>query len=142
MKSLYLPLLLTIGGNIVYHISQKSVPKTANPLVTMIIAYGVAIAVCAICSVFYPADRSVLNAIRGANWAVYAIGVGVAAVEVGFLLSYRAGWGISVAPVLSGVGVALLLILIGVLGFKEQLSLWNIIGVVLCLIGLVLVNHK
>src|SRR6267143_4249521 len=101
MKWFYLPLVLTVSGNILYHVSQKSVPKTANPLVTMMLAYTVGIMVCAVSAIFYPAERSLLSSIREANWAVWGIGIGVAGVEIGFLLAYRVGWSISVAPVVS-----------------------------------------
>jgi uncharacterized membrane protein len=142
MKSFYLPLVLTVGGNILYHIAQKSVPKTASPLITMMLAYAVAIIVCTMFAVVYPADKSVLIALRDSNWTVLAIGIGVAAVEIGFLLAYRAGWNISVAPVTSSVAVALLLIPIGVIAFRERLSAWNVVGLVLCVAGLVLVARK
>ena len=142
MKSFYLPLVLTVGGNILYHVAQKSIPKTASPLITMMLAYLVAIVVCGVFAVAFPADKSVISSIADSNWTVVVLGIGVAAVEIGFLLVYRAGWNISIAPVSSSVAVALLLIPIGVIAFRERLSMWNVIGVVLCLAGLVLVTRK
>ncbi|MDX6271018.1 MAG: hypothetical protein QOD28_2241, partial [Acidobacteriota bacterium] len=44
MKHFYLPLVLAIGGNLLYHLSQKSMPKAANPLFIITIAYIVGIA--------------------------------------------------------------------------------------------------
>ncbi|PYS87944.1 MAG: hypothetical protein DMF64_21770 [Acidobacteria bacterium] len=141
-SSFYFPLVLTISGNILYHISQKSVTKTANPLITMMLAYGVGILVCAICFIFYPAEKPFLSSIKESNWAVFAIGIGATAVEVGYLLAYRAGWNISIAPVLTSVTVTLLLIPVGLLLFREQLSAWNALGIVLCIMGLALIAHK
>jgi uncharacterized membrane protein len=142
MKSFYFPLVLTIGGNVLYHISQKSVPQTANPLLTMMLAYAVGILVCALCAVFYPAGQSFSVAIGEVNWAVVTIGIGATAVELGYLLAYRVGWNISLAPVVSSVGVTVLLIPIGLLAFREHLSGWNVVGVVFCLVGLFLVTRK
>jgi len=142
MKSFYLPLVLTVGGNVLYHISQKSVPQTANPLLTMMLAYAVGIAACALCALFYPAGQSFAVAIREVNWAAVTIGVGATAVELGYLLAYRVGWNISLAPVVSSVGVTMLLIPVGLLAFREQLSAWNVVGVVFCLVGLFLVTRK
>jgi uncharacterized membrane protein len=141
MKSFYLPLVLTIGGNVLYHVSQKSVPKTANPLLTMMLAYAVGIGVCALCTIFYPAEKSFLSSIREANWTVATIGIGATAVELGYLLAYRVGWNISIAPILTSVGVTLLLIPIGIMVFREQLSAWNMVGIILCLAGLFLVTR-
>jgi uncharacterized membrane protein len=142
MKSFYLPLVLTIGGNVLYHISQKSVPQTANPLLTMMLAYAVGIAVCALCAIFYPLGPSLLAADRDVNWAVVTIGIGATAVELGYLLAYRAGWNISIAPILTSVAVTVLLIPIGLALFREQLSAARLIGIAFCLIGLFLVARK
>lgn len=142
MKSFYIPMLLTIGGSILYHIAQKSLPRTTNPLITMMLAYVVGILLFVVCMVFYQDQRSFLYSVRESNWAVVVVGVGAASIEIGFLLAYRAGWNISIAPVTSSVVVALLLIPVGILGFKEHLSVGNVIGIVFCVVGLILVTNK
>lgn len=142
MKSFYFPFVLTIGGNILYHVSQKSVPKAADPLVTMMLAYAVGIAVCSVGLFFHPAERPFLASVRESNWAVFLIGIGIASVEIGYLLGYRLGWRVSAAPVLSNVAASLLLVLVGVVAFREQLSARNVTGVMLCVLGLVLVTRK
>jgi uncharacterized membrane protein len=142
MKSFYFPLLLTIGGNVLYHISQKSIPKTVSPLTTMVLAYIVAIVICLFSMIFYPTDKSFMDSVRQSNWTILTIGLGIAAVEIGFLLAYRVGWNISIAPVFSSVALALLLVPIGIVVFKERLSVWNIVGIVFCAVGLALVAKK
>jgi uncharacterized membrane protein len=142
MRSFYVPLVLTVGGNILYHISQKSVPRAANPLVTMMLAYGVGVLVCVIGFVAYPAQKPFWSLVKESNWAVFAIGLGATAVEVGYLLAYRAGWNISLAPILTSVMVTLLLIPMGLALFKEQLSILNVLGIVLCVVGLVLISRR
>jgi len=142
MKNFYLPLVLAVGGNLLYHLSQKSLPKTANPLLVITIAYVVGIVACLLCSVVYPNDKSFLDTLRESNWAVYGMGLGAAVIEVGFLLSYRAGWNLSTASVVCSTAVTLVLIPIGVVVFKEHLSVRNVVGLLLCMIGLVLVAKK
>ena len=60
-------------------------------------------------------------------------------IELGFLLAYRAGWKISVAAVATNVAVTAVLIPIGIVIFKDQLSLRKVVGLILCILGLVLV---
>ena len=67
------------------------------------------------------------------------MGIAAACIEVGFLLAYRAGWRISVAAVTSNVAVTALLIPIGIVAYKEHLSLRSILGLICCVLGLVLV---
>jgi hypothetical protein len=70
------------------------------------------------------------------------MGVGAVVIEVGFLLAYRAGWNISTAAVACSTAVTLMLVPIGLVAYKEHLSLRNIVGLLFCLLGLILVAKK
>jgi len=80
--------------------------------------------------------------LRESNWAVFAMGAGAVVIEVGFLLAYRAGWNVSTTAVACSAAVTLMLVPIGLLAYKEHLSLRNIVGLLFCLLGLVLVAKK
>ena len=67
------------------------------------------------------------------------MGVGAAAIEVGFMVAYRIGWRISLTAVATNVAATAVLIPIGLFVFKEHLSMRNILGVVFCVLGLLLV---
>lgn len=142
MRTFYLPFVLTVGGMLFYHISQKSAPRDMNPFLVAMLAYGVGIVFCAICAFAYPGRRTLVASLKEANWAVLTLGLATAAIELGFLLAYRAGWRISVAAVATNVVATVLLIPIGVIIFKEHLSLRNIVGVIFCLLGLALVVRE
>jgi uncharacterized membrane protein len=139
MTSFYFPVVLAVGGMLFYHLSQKSIPKEINPFFAMIIAYSVGIVLLAICAFAYPSKKSLVDSFRESNWAVFVVGAAAACIEVGFLLAYRAGWKISIAAVATNVAVTLLLIPIGLLVFKDHLSPRNILGLIFCVLGLVLV---
>ena len=139
MRSFYLPFCLTVTGMVFYHLSQKSIPKEMNPYFVTILAYLVGIVVCAICAFTYSGSRSFSESLRQSNWAVFILGAAAASIEVGFLLVYRAGWKISVAAVATNVVLTAMLVPIGLVFFKEQLSLRNILGLIFCVLGLVLV---
>jgi len=139
MTSFYFPVALTIFGMLFYHFAQKSIPKDLNPFHATMIAYAVGFVLCAICALGYPNKKSVVDSLRESNWAVFLVGAAAACIELGFLLAYRAGWRISVAALATNVAGTLLLIPIGILIFKEHLSLRNILGVIFCVLGLILV---
>ena len=142
MKNFYLPLALAVGGNLLYHLSQKSMPKAANPLYVITVAYLVGIVLCVLAAFVYPNEKTFMATLRESNWAVYAMGVGAVIIELGFLLAYRAGWNISTAAVACSTAVTLMLIPIGLIAYKEHLSLRNIVGLLFCMLGLVLVAKK
>ena len=142
MKSFYVPILLAISGGVLYHVSQKAVPKTVHPFAAVIIAYATGIALCAVGMLLDPGGRSFLSSLKDANWAVIGVGVGAMAIEVGFLLAYRTGWNINSASVVMSISVALLLIPVGLLAFKEHLSPRSAAGIGCCLVGLYLISKK
>jgi drug/metabolite transporter (DMT)-like permease len=142
MKPALLPLLLTILGGALYHLSSKSVSRTIHPLSAIILAYTAAIALCLLAAFFYQTDQSFTGSFKEIGWAALGIGAGAALIEVGFLLAYRAGWQLSVTSIIVNVSVALILIPFGLALFRERLSAWNVLGIVLCLIGLVLISKR
>lgn len=142
MTTFYLPFALIVGGMLFYHLAQKSIPKEMNPFFAIIIAYVVGIVLCAICALTLPGNKSFVSSVRESNWAVFVLGAAAACIEVGFLLAYRTGWRISVAAVATNVAVTALLIPIGIIVFKDHLSLRNVFGLIFCILGLVLVVRE
>jgi len=139
MTSIYFPFALAIAGMLLYHLAQKSIPKEMNPFVAMIIAYAGGIVLLAICALIYPGKKSFVETIRESNWAVFAVGAAAACIELGFLLAYRSGWRISVTAIATNVAATALLVPIGILVFKDHLSLRNIAGLLFCVLGLAMV---
>jgi len=139
MSAYYFPFVLTVGGMVLYHLSQKSIPPGMNPFLVTILAYIVGIALCAACALVYPGKKNLVESLKLSNWAVFTLGVAAALIELGFLLAYRAGWKISMAAVATNAAAAIALVPIGILAFKDQLSVRNILGLLLCVLGLVLV---
>ncbi len=142
MKTFYLPIFLAIGGGVLYHLAQKSIPKDANPMLALTIAYCSSIVVVLLFAIFFPANDSLFVALKKTNWAMFAVGIGAAAIEIGFLFAYRLGWNISSANLFVNIAIALFVIPIGLLLFKERLTVWNLAGIALCILGLTLLSKK
>jgi uncharacterized membrane protein len=138
----YFSILLTVVSNVLYHIFQKLTPAGVNPVIALIVTYGTALLACVIVALISPPEGGFIAAFRKANWASAGLGLAIIGLELGYLLAYRAGWNISTAGVISAAAVALVLIPIGLTAFKEKLSLLNLLGVMLCVLGLVFVNLK
>ena len=66
--------------------------------------------------------------------------VAIVLIELGFLLAYRAGATLSSAFVLSASVVTAALLIIGMMAFKEAVSLKQFAGLVLCLAGIWLLS--
>lgn len=83
-----------------------------------------------------------MASVRKVNWASFTLAIAIVGLELGYLLAYRAGWEVSLAALVSNVIFTVLVIPIGLLWMQETLSLVNVIGILLCIGGLVLVNLK
>lgn len=142
MSGFYFAFALTVGGMVLYHLSQKAVPKDANPFYVIAIAYAVGIALCLLFAVTAYGKKGFVDTLRTSNWAVFTLGAAAALIEMGFLLAYRTGWRISIAAVATNAAAAIVLIPLGVLVFKDQLSFKNILGLIFCLIGLALLMRQ
>ena len=139
MKLFYASLAATVAGNVLYHLSQKSIPGGVHPIVSMIASYATAIVLSLGVLVAFPPRDPLLAEVKRLNWATLALGLSIVAVELGYLLAYRAGWRVSIESVTSNSAVALVLLPTGLLFFREHLSTTNILGLVFCVIGLLLV---
>jgi uncharacterized membrane protein len=137
----YLPVILMIVGTTTYHIAQKSVPGSVNPAFSLAINYLTALAGTLLLIPLYPVRTAGSWSLRGVNWASAAVGISIVGVELAVLLAYRSGWRVSLLSVIGNSASALLLVGIGLAFFHEHLSLRNVSGVILCLIGLALISQ-
>jgi multidrug transporter EmrE-like cation transporter len=134
------PLILVVGGSLVYHIAAKSVPKALDPVASVIGVYAAALlGSMAVYAVARPG--SLPGVARLSHPAIAAVGFGALMIELGFLLTYRAAWPVSMASVITNGLVAVLLVPVGALLFGEAITFVKVIGVVLCLIGVSLLQR-
>ena len=136
----YISIAITILASVLYHFSQKSTPRDANPAVALLATYAVAAGLTICLLYFIPAKAGLLSELRRLNWASYLLAVSIVGLEIGFLLVYRSGWSIGVAAVLVNVVASLILVPVAILYFGDQLDWVNVVGIVVCLVGLVLLN--
>lgn len=128
-------------STVLYNLFQKLTPPGANPALALSVTYAVALCVTLMFFAFYPLGDPGA-ALQKLNWASLALGLAIAGVEIGTLLAYRAGWQISLLAIMVNVVASLALVLIGVVFFKEKLSLVNTLGILICIAGLVMVNFR
>ena len=136
------PIALVVLSNTLYQICAKSVPEGMNPLASLTVTYLIGAAVS--CALYYILNRdaNLFREIRLTNWAPVVLGVVIVGLEVGFIYAFRAGWQISMAQIVSSAVLAVILIFVGYLLYHEAIT-WNkIVGIIVCLAGLVLINFR
>ena len=138
----YFSISLAILSSALYHFSQKQIPANVNPAISVLVTYAISFGICLGLLYFFPPENGLLAALRQLNWASYVLAFSLVGLEVGFLLVYRSGWNIGIAAVLVNVVASLLLVPVAIFVFKDKLSLVNIVGILVCLAGLVMLNWK
>lgn len=145
----YFPILLIVASNVLYHICAKSIPVQMNPMVSLMVTYlvagtGTLALFFLLPDLFYGGIKnqaSLLGQFRMTNWAPVVLGIVIVGLELGNILMYRAGWNISLGSLVANISLAVILIGVGVLFYREVLTVSQIIGIALCLAGLFFINR-
>ena len=138
----YFSITLAICSSALYHFMAKSTPSNVNFTVSLLVTYAVAFVVTLIGFFFFPVTGGVKAELAKLNWASIGLAVAIVGIEYGFLLTYRAGWNLGIAAVLVNVVASLILLPVAIFFFKDKISWVNIAGIVVCFIGLIMLNWK
>ncbi|MBR2256465.1 MAG: EamA family transporter [Blautia sp.] len=136
------PIVLVVLSNTAYQICAKSVPNDMNPFASLSVTYLVG----ALASmVLYLISGSAGNLIREygkLNWAPSVLGIVIVGLEAGWIYAYKAGWQVSTGFIVQSAFLAAALLLVGYFLYHESMT-WNkVVGVSICLIGIVFINFR
>jgi drug/metabolite transporter (DMT)-like permease len=133
-----LPILLISGSVVVYQIGQKFLPSGMNQWYALIIYYVVAFLITVGIILFVRPSQTLLESLKSINWALILVCISIVGIEVGWILAFRSGASLSLTGLLVNAVVAVVVVPLGVVLFKERFSWETGLGLVLCLAGLAL----
>jgi multidrug transporter EmrE-like cation transporter len=135
---LSIAILCTVG----YHLVLKVTPVGVNPLLSLMLTYALVALVFGVILLVAPGGFEWRQELRHLNWTALALAVVIVGLDLGFLYLYRGGFEVSLGALVTQSAAAMLLLIVGVAVFREKLSAANVAGLVLCLVGLWLVNRR
>lgn len=142
MLSYIWPVSLVVLSNIAYHICTKSVPNEANPFASLAVTYVVGAILSGILYFITGRPAEPLKELSKINWSSYVLGLVIIGLELGSIYAYKAGWPVSTASIVESAFLAVALILVGFILYREPIT-WNkAVGIVICLAGLAVINWK
>jgi len=133
---------IAIAATVAYHVVLKLTPAGANPYLSLAVTYACVFAGFSAIYLAAPGPAPLRTALGELNWTTPVLGLVVVFLDLGFFMLYRGGFDVSLGQIITQSAGALLLLIIGVAFFAEKLSLVNIGGILLCVIGLWLLNQK
>lgn len=136
------PLALVVLSNVFYQVCTKSVPKGMNPLASLTITYSVGAVASLLLFFALNKKANLIEEYRQVNFAPFLLGIVIVGLEVGYIYAYKAGWPVSTAQIVQAAVLAVILIFVGGVFYKESIT-WNkIVGIAICLVGLGFINFQ
>ena len=136
------PIALIVLSNTIYQICAKSVPEGMNPFASLTVTYLVGALASAVLYYVSGSRGNLMKEYGKLNWAPFILGIVIVGLEAGWIYAYKAGWQVSTGFVVQSAFLAAVLMVTGYLIYHEALT-WNkIVGVAVCLIGLVFINYR
>ena len=140
MLAYYWPIGLLVLSNVFYHITAKSLPAGVDTFFSMTITYLVGAVVSVVLYLTIGSGESLGAQISALNWTPFVLGLAVVGLEVGAIFMYKVGWEVSVGNIVQAIFVAIALLVVGVLVYKEALTGTKVAGIAACLVGIFLLN--
>lgn len=132
------PMALVVFSNIAYNVASKSLPRDCSPFVALIVTYLTAATLSCLGFFWLDPQKNLVTAFQKVNWTGFVLGISMVGLEIGFIFLYRSGWKISVASLVANILLALALIAVGVVVYREHISLQQIVGIVVSLAGVMI----
>jgi uncharacterized membrane protein len=138
---------LAIVATVAYHIVFKLTPATVNPFLSLFVTYSlVALVFLGVLLATGAAPGGSGFSWRGEfaqlNWTALALALAIVGLDIGFLMLYRSGFEVSLGAIVTQTAAGVLLLLAGLAFFREALSMTNLVGIGLCVLGLWLVHRR
>ena len=140
MWDLIIHIIMIVTANCFYHIFSKSAPQGINAFGTLMITYLTATIITGILFIIFVKPENVLFELEKINWASIGLGIAIIGLEAGYLFAYRAGWQVNTAPLIANTCLAIALIGIGAILYKESITIKQLAGIAICLFGIIMIN--
>ena len=119
---------------------MKAMPSDVNPFGALMVTYLIAAIISAVIFVYAVGPSNVGVEISKFDWTPILLALPIVGLEVGYVFVFRAGWTVSTASVVVNISIACVLLFVGYFLYRENVSLNQIAGIVICLAGLILIN--
>ena len=135
------PIALAVCSDIFYQIAAKSTPAQLNPFASLTVTYLIGAAFSVIIFFITSKGGNLLHEITSINWTAFILGLAIVGLEAGSIYMYKVGWNMNTGYILKASFLAVALIIVGYLVYKEQVSATKIAGIAVCMVGLYLINR-
>jgi len=134
------PIALIVISNLFYHICSKSTPDNLNPFASLTVTYLIGAALSALLFFALGRGSSLAAEYRKLNWTSILLGLSIVGLEAGNIYMYKVGWELSTGQLVQSSILAIFLIIVGAVAYREQVTPMKLAGIAVCLIGLFIIS--
>ncbi|MFW5498207.1 MULTISPECIES: hypothetical protein [unclassified Maridesulfovibrio] len=131
MFALYGSIAVVVASSVIYHLAQKSIAGGGSFFGSLAFAYAIAMIFSLAGMYFQTGKIEMLDIVNFKNWPVLLLGLAVFGIEIGVLLTYKAGANVNTLPILVNGVVMACLTPLGALIYREHISLTSVFGILL-----------
>lgn len=134
------PIILIVLSNIFYNICSKETPANINPFASLTITYIIGAGVSLFLYFALNRGGNIIEEYKNINWSSLVLGLAIVGLEAGSIYMYKAGWNIGRGQIVHSIILAICLVIIGVIFYKESVTPTKVAGILICMFGLFLMN--
>jgi drug/metabolite transporter (DMT)-like permease len=138
--SMIWPIAVIVLSNVFYNICSRETPSAVNPFASLTVTYIIGAAFSAAMYFTFSCEKNLLQEYRYLNWSSFVLGLAIVGLEAGSIYMYKAGWNVSSGQLVYSIILAICLIFVGVFVYHESINKTKIIGIMVCMVGLYLIN--
>ncbi len=135
------PIALAVFSDVVYQIASKSTPSDVNVFASLTLTYLIGAAVSLLVFFFSSGGETLFSALKNADWTALLLGLAIVGLEGGSIFMYKAGWAVNSGYVVKAIIIAVALVFVGGLLYREPVTPSKIAGIALCMAGLYFINR-
>ena len=130
------PLLMIVGGGVLYHVSQKATPAAVDPFLALWISFGLASLACL--GIFIARQGFSATQLHRVNWTSIALSCSLKTNKTKNQNNKHAGLKLNITSFVCNNLLALVLLGIGTVLYREAFTFRTGSGMVICAAGLLL----
>ena len=134
------PVLIVVLSNTFYNICTKSTPSNVNAFGTLMLTYITAAILAGVIFLFLVKPENAIFELSKVNWTSIVLGIAIVGLELGYIFMYRAGWKVSSGALVANICLAIALIFVGAILYGENITVKQVLGIFICIVGLFLIN--
>ncbi len=131
-------IILIICSTVLYQLAQKCMPS-GNSYFLLVVTYLTS-NIIALILLLVNGNFDLAAEIKKLNAFPFILGIAIVLIDLGFILAYRNNGNMAIlAPLVNGVSNSVI-VLIAIIFFKEKVSIYQGLGLIFCILGVVLLS--